>query len=95
METKMVTVVILPDGRMDAKNAAKYLGLTVKTLAMMRSQGRGPRFVKRGKVFYFKADLDEWIAEGKARSTAQAALVKGRLEAEEMRRVREEAGEKR
>lgn len=62
-----------PDGRMDAKNAAKYIGLAPKTLAMMRCNGTGPRFVKRGRVFYFQADIDEWMnARGRLLSTAQA-----------------------
>lgn len=66
-------VVMLPDGRMDAKNAAAYVGLSVKTLAMMRCAGSGPKFVKRGRVFYFRENLDEWLRAGLAVSTAQAA----------------------
>lgn len=67
---------IYPDGRLDTVNAAEYLGLSVKTLAMMRSEGRGPMFVKRGRVFYFKSDLDHWIeAGGRVTSTAQAAAL--------------------
>lgn len=62
-----------PDGRMDVKNTAKYIGLTPKTLAMMRCAGTGPKFVKRGRVFYFQADVDEWMnARGRLLSTAQA-----------------------
>jgi hypothetical protein len=57
----VVEVVMFPDGRLDAKNASIYLGLSVKTLAMMRCHGTGPRFIKRGRVFYFKDDLDAWI----------------------------------
>lgn len=60
-----VQVTVLPDGRLDAKNAAAYLGLSVKTLAMKRCTGEGPRFVKRGRIFYFKRDLDSWVEEGK------------------------------
>jgi len=61
-----------PDGRMDAKNAALYLGLEEKTLAMKRSDGTGPHFIKRGRIFYFKEDLDAWLNECKrAKSTAQ------------------------
>jgi hypothetical protein len=56
-----VKVVILPDGRMDRKNAALYLGLSEKTLAMHACRGRGPAYVKRGKVFYYRDDLDRWI----------------------------------
>lgn len=71
--SQSIEVVILPDGRMDAKNAAAYVGLSAKTLAMLRCSGGGPQFVKRGRVFYFKADLDEWLTAGRASTTAQAA----------------------
>jgi len=65
-------VLILPDGRMDAKNAATYCGLSVKTLAIKRCNGNGPKFTKKGRVFYYRDDLDEWIKSGVAISTAQA-----------------------
>ena len=72
--SKNVEVVIFPDGRMDTVNASEYLGLSQKTLAMMRCQGTGPKFIKRGRIFYFKEDLDAWInQEGKRFSTAQKA----------------------
>lgn len=74
---KVTEIEMLPDGRMDANNAALYLGMAPKTLAMMRYQGKGPLFIKRGKIFYRKDDLDQWIAEGSGmKSTAQARLVK-------------------
>ena len=65
-------VVILPDGRLDTQNAGTYLGLSPKTLAMKRCAGTGPQFVKLGRVFYFKQDLDDYIDRGKAQSTSQA-----------------------
>lgn len=69
---EMVSVRMYPDGRMDTKNAALYLGLEEKTLAMKRSDGTGPSFIKRGRIFYFKEDLESWINECKrAKSTAQ------------------------
>lgn len=68
-----VKVVMLPDGRMDTENAAKYLGFKPKTMAMMRTSGEGPEYTKRGRVFYFKKALDEWIAEGNRKSTGTAA----------------------
>jgi hypothetical protein len=74
VQTKAVEVIVLPDGRMDAKNAASYVGLSPKTLAMMRCAGTGPKFVKRGRVFYYLQDLDEWLMAGRATSTAQAAM---------------------
>lgn len=63
---------------MDSKNSARYLGSAPKTMAMQRSRGEGPPFVKRaGKIFYFKEDLDRWIAEGAGcKSTVEARFRK-------------------
>jgi len=67
--THQVRVRVLPDGRMDRKNAAEYLGHAEKTLAQWATQGKGPRSVKvGGRVFYFRADLDEFIRAGSAPS---------------------------
>ena len=67
-----IEIIMFPDGRLDTKNAALYLGLKEKTLAMMRGSGSGPKFIKRGRVFYYKEDLDHWLnAEGRLTSTAQ------------------------
>ena len=74
--SKAIEVAIFPDGRMDTANAALYLGLSPKTLAMMRCQGTGPKFIKRGRIFYFKEDLDAWLMEqGKLTSTAKGAVA--------------------
>ena len=71
-------IVLLPDGRMDTRNAALYLGLSEKTLAMMRCQGSGPAYIKPGRVFYYKQDLDQWLNKGgRLRSTAQSPHGKG------------------
>ena len=68
---RSIEIIVFPDNRLDAPNAAKYLGLSPKTLAMMRCEGTGPKFIKRGRIFYFKEDLDEWLLrEGKRTSTA-------------------------
>ena len=56
------SVFIHPDGRMDRKNAAIYLGCSPKTLADWAFRGIGPKFVRLGRVFYFRSDLDEYIA---------------------------------
>ena len=67
---KTKEINMFPDGRMDTDNAGKYSGFSKKTLAMMRCQGTGPKFIKRGRIFYFKEDLDSWILEeGKRTST--------------------------
>ncbi len=68
-----ITIAMFPDGRLDTKNAARYLGLKEKTLAMMRGSGTGPKFIKRGRIFYFKDDLDSWLnADGRLLTTAQS-----------------------
>ena len=58
---KTKEVVVLPDGRMDTRNAAIYIGLAEKTMAMMRCDGKGPEYIKMGKIFYFQEKLDEWV----------------------------------
>ena len=62
---KQVEILVLPDGRMDTRSAAGYLGIAAKTLAMMRCQGTGPRFIKRGRIFYYQEDLDNWLRQAK------------------------------
>ena len=59
---EQVRVRVLPDGRMDRVNAAKYIGVAVKTLAMWQLDGRGPvsRLVG-GRRYYQKDDLDAFI----------------------------------
>jgi hypothetical protein len=67
-------ISISPDGRLDAESAAAYLSLSAKTLANYRCRGIGPRFIKRGRIFYRRSDLDAWLADGECQSTAQARL---------------------
>jgi hypothetical protein len=75
----IVSVTVLADGRMNRKNAARYCGLSEKTLAMHACRGTGPDFVKRGKVFYFREELDRWIKEGEqGGSSAKSAPVRSR-----------------
>lgn len=59
--SQSLSVTILLDGRMTRRDAAAYLGLSEKTLAMYASRKTGPKFVKPGRTFYFKDDLDAWI----------------------------------
>ena len=47
--------------------------LAEKTLAMLRCNGTGPKFIKRGRIFYFQSDIDDRMnANGHMTSTAQA-----------------------
>lgn len=51
----------------DIKGAAARTGLAVQTLYNFRSQGTGPKsFALRGRVRYYVADIDEWIADAAA-----------------------------
>ncbi len=62
VEVEPIRVRVLPDGRMDSNNAAKYLNRAPKTLAMWRRQGIGPEWAKcGGRVFYYKNRLDAFI----------------------------------
>ena len=62
VQIEEVRIRVLPDGRMSRRDAARYLGYEVKTLAMWELEGRGPRSVKiAGRRFYYRADLDAFI----------------------------------
>ena len=67
-----------PDGRMNSDDAAVYIGLRPKTLAKYRVDGIGPPFVKLGRIYYFKEDLDAWIQARKASTTVQARQYRRR-----------------
>jgi hypothetical protein len=62
-QVDQVRVRVLPDGRLTRDDAATYLGLKSKTLAMWKLAGKGPRSVRVGaRCFYYRADLDAFIA---------------------------------
>lgn len=62
--TETARVFVHPDGRLDRKNAAIYLGFAPKTLADWATKAHGPRYAMvGGRVFYFKDDLDSWIGQ--------------------------------
>lgn len=61
-----VRVQVLPDGRVDRKNAAKALGRQPKTLAEWKRLGIGPRArLVGGRIFYDWADVQSF-ARGEA-----------------------------
>lgn len=48
-----------PAGRLTPEQAALRLGVTARTLAKWRHEGRGPRYVKLARaIFYRASDLD-------------------------------------
>lgn len=55
---EQTTVVVLPDGRVDRKNSARYLGRAEKTLAEWYRLDKGPRSrLVGGRRFYQIEDL--------------------------------------
>ncbi len=61
-ELEPVRVRVLPNGKLDSNNAAKYVNRAPKTLAMWRMQGIGPEWTKNGgRVFYNKEALDAFM----------------------------------
>jgi hypothetical protein len=93
MEFETIQIRQYPDGWLDARNTATYLGLRTKTLAMMRTAGEGPKFVKRGRISYYKEDLDQWLREGRVNNTAQARVTGVLLPGSSKRRRGAKAGE--
>lgn len=74
MTISTVQVIQTPDGRLDRRNSALYLGVSEKTLAHWACYGKGPKFIKRGRVWYYRADLDAWLGTTAVSSTAAARL---------------------
>ncbi len=61
-EIEPVRVRVLPNGKLDSNNAAKYVNRAPKTLAQWRMQGVGPEWTKcGGRVFYNKEALDAFM----------------------------------
>lgn len=64
--TENVNVRVLPDGRLNRSDAAKFLGYAPKTLAEWHRLGKGPRSrMVGGRRFYQIEDLREF-ASGQA-----------------------------
>lgn len=62
VEIEHVRIRVLPDGRMTRRDAAAYLGVTEKTMAMWALQGKGPPIARvGGRCHYFKEKLDAFI----------------------------------
>jgi hypothetical protein len=65
-----VVVQILPNGQMNAKSAALYLGRSEKTMASWRHLHVGPKWTKvSGRVRYSRDDLDNFVKSGADVST--------------------------
>ena len=61
MQMETNKVLVLPDGRLDRKNAAKFLGYSPATLADWHRLGKGPRSrMVGGRRFYNIEDLRQF-----------------------------------
>lgn len=60
-----------PESMLDVEETSRYVRQARQTLAKLRSVGGGPPFYKIGKnIYYRRADLDEWLAARRHRSTS-------------------------
>lgn len=63
---------ILPPRLLRTEEAARWLGLSGRTLEKHRCCGTGPSYRKLGgRVVYLIDDLRAWVDKGERRSTAQ------------------------
>lgn len=61
----------LPPRLLRTKEAARFLGLSVRTLEKHRTYGTGPTYRKiGGRVLYTVRDLEAWSAVGTRKSTS-------------------------
>ena len=56
----------------DERDAARYLGVTRRTTQWWRSVGRGPIFIKIGRLVRYRvSDLNAFIEAGLRQSTSE------------------------
>lgn len=69
-----------PDSVLNARAAARYLGLATATCAKLRCRGGSPPFLKMGrKIGYQRSDLDAWLAARRVRNTIEGDKLPRRL----------------
>jgi predicted DNA-binding transcriptional regulator AlpA len=62
-----------PDPKLRPEEAAQVTRLAVQTLARLRCEGRGPRFIRVGsRIVYRLSDIEAWLASRTAASTSDA-----------------------
>jgi excisionase family DNA binding protein len=60
-----------PDRKFSRAEAAKYLGISARTLEGWAVRGGGPRMLKLGsRVVYRRRDLDAWLGARERASTS-------------------------
>ena len=62
--TPTATAIEGSGGLLDEHRAARYLGLCVKTLRNWRSAGKGPSYIKIGRIVRYRMrDLDDFVED--------------------------------
>lgn len=58
--------------QLGTKQAADFLGVTTKTLAVWRQKGYGPSFYQlpNKMIFYARSDIENWIERHRVETTA-------------------------
>ena len=65
-----------PDCYLDTRQAAAVLGLSARTLEGYRVTGGGPPFLTYcNRIHYLRADLYDWVAESRRRSTSDDGIA--------------------
>ncbi len=59
-----------------AGGLAKFLGISPKTLAEWRMEGRGPKFIRASKrmILYRDVDVQQWLAARNRNSTNEIII---------------------
>jgi predicted DNA-binding transcriptional regulator AlpA len=60
--------------------AARFLGLSPRTLPGMRRRGDGPPFIRLGvrRLGYLESDLQKWVESQRRRSTSDTGGLQAR-----------------
>ena len=65
----------MPPRYLRTPEAARFLGLSGRTLEKHRTYGTGPSYRKiGGRVVYALADLEAWVGQGARRSTSDEGV---------------------
>jgi predicted DNA-binding transcriptional regulator AlpA len=65
----------LPSRKLNVREAAQFLGLSVSTLNKLRLSGNGPQYMKFGRrVLYDLRDLEEWACDHRRSHTSESPL---------------------
>jgi len=57
---------------LNSEEASQYLGLKKQTLEVWRILGKGPRFIRAGRVVRYRAsDIQDWLDSNLIQSTGE------------------------